>query len=64
MERGEGMNTDVWTIEKGEGCDVDNGLYRERVDFVVDDVDKNARLWPAGVISAAAAAEGHANTER
>ena len=31
------MNADAWSIERGKGCDVGNGLDRERVEVVVND---------------------------
>ena len=49
QQYGSADSTDVWTMGRGElftedvdqgGCGVGNGLVRERVDFVVDNVDK------------------------
>ena len=49
-------------MERREGRSVGNGVDRERVEVVVDDVDKNTCPWRAGVPSTAAA-EGDAKME-
>ena len=53
----------MWTMKTGDGHRVANDLDRGHVNVVVDDVDKNARPWYAGVTSAAAA-EDDAKLER